>query len=74
MKNLAGYKVPREVGFLDEPPRNSTCKVLEGSWPGVGVGGGAAGEGVTPAAGSGRRRRAARALPGRPRHGRGVRG
>ncbi|MCW3064554.1 MAG: acyl-CoA synthetase (AMP-forming)/AMP-acid ligase, partial [Solirubrobacterales bacterium] len=27
-KNLAGYKVPREVEFLDELPRNATGKVL----------------------------------------------
>ena len=27
--NLAGYKVPREVEFLDELPRNSTGKVLK---------------------------------------------
>jgi fatty-acyl-CoA synthase len=27
--NLAGYKVPREVVFLDELPRNSTGKVLK---------------------------------------------
>jgi fatty-acyl-CoA synthase len=28
-KNLAGYKVPREIVFLDELPRNSTGKVLK---------------------------------------------
>ncbi|MEO7941777.1 MAG: AMP-binding protein, partial [Marmoricola sp.] len=28
-ENLAGYKVPREVIFLDELPRNSTGKVLK---------------------------------------------
>ncbi|MGI8802707.1 MAG: acyl-CoA synthetase [Solirubrobacteraceae bacterium] len=28
-ENLAGYKVPREVAFLDELPRNSTGKVLK---------------------------------------------
>ena len=28
-KNLAGYKVPREVEFLDELPRNATGKVLK---------------------------------------------
>jgi fatty-acyl-CoA synthase len=28
-KNLAGYKTPREVVFLDELPRNSTGKVLK---------------------------------------------
>ena len=28
-KNLAGYKVPREVVFLDELPRNATGKVLK---------------------------------------------
>jgi acyl-CoA synthetase (AMP-forming)/AMP-acid ligase II len=28
-KNLAGYKVPREVVFLKELPRNSTGKVLK---------------------------------------------
>jgi acyl-CoA synthetase (AMP-forming)/AMP-acid ligase II len=27
--NLAGYKVPREVEFLDELPRNATGKVLK---------------------------------------------
>ena len=27
--NLAGYKVPREVDFLDELPRNATGKVLK---------------------------------------------
>jgi acyl-CoA synthetase (AMP-forming)/AMP-acid ligase II/uncharacterized membrane protein len=27
--NLAGYKVPREVAFLDELPRNATGKVLK---------------------------------------------
>jgi acyl-coenzyme A synthetase/AMP-(fatty) acid ligase len=28
-ENLAGYKVPREIVFLDELPRNSTGKVLK---------------------------------------------
>ncbi len=28
-KNLAGYKVPREVVFMDELPRNATGKVLK---------------------------------------------
>jgi fatty-acyl-CoA synthase len=28
-KNLAGYKVPRHVEFLDELPRNATGKVLK---------------------------------------------
>jgi acyl-CoA synthetase (AMP-forming)/AMP-acid ligase II len=28
-KNLAGYKVPREIVFLDELPRNATGKVLK---------------------------------------------
>jgi fatty-acyl-CoA synthase len=28
-KNLAGYKTPREVVFIDELPRNSTGKVLK---------------------------------------------
>jgi fatty-acyl-CoA synthase len=27
--NLAGYKVPREVEFLDSLPRNATGKVLK---------------------------------------------
>jgi fatty-acyl-CoA synthase len=27
--NLAGYKVPREIRFLDELPRNATGKVLK---------------------------------------------
>ena len=27
--NLAGYKVPRDVEFIDELPRNSTGKVLK---------------------------------------------
>jgi fatty-acyl-CoA synthase len=27
--NLAGYKVPREIAFLDELPRNATGKVLK---------------------------------------------
>jgi fatty-acyl-CoA synthase len=27
--NLAGYKVPREVVFMDELPRNATGKVLK---------------------------------------------
>ena len=27
--NLAGYKIPREVEFLDELPRNATGKVLK---------------------------------------------
>jgi acyl-CoA synthetase (AMP-forming)/AMP-acid ligase II len=27
--NLAGYKVPREVAFVDELPRTSTGKVLK---------------------------------------------
>ncbi len=27
--NLAGYKVPREIEFLDELPRNATGKVLK---------------------------------------------
>jgi len=27
--NLAGYKVPREVEFIEELPRNSTGKVLK---------------------------------------------
>ena len=28
-QNLARYKVPREIVFLDELPRNSTGKVLK---------------------------------------------
>ena len=28
-QNLAGYKTPREVVFIDELPRNSTGKVLK---------------------------------------------
>jgi fatty-acyl-CoA synthase len=28
-KNLANYKVPRDVEFLDELPRNATGKVLK---------------------------------------------
>jgi fatty-acyl-CoA synthase len=28
-KNLAGYKVPREIEFIDELPRNATGKVLK---------------------------------------------
>lgn len=28
-QNLAGYKVPREIAFLDELPRNATGKVLK---------------------------------------------
>ena len=28
-KNLARYKVPREIVFLDELPRNATGKVLK---------------------------------------------
>ena len=28
-KNLAGYKVPREIVFIDELPRNATGKVLK---------------------------------------------
>ena len=28
-ENLAGYKVPRDVHFLDELPRTSTGKVLK---------------------------------------------
>ena len=28
-KNLAGYKVPREVVFMGELPRNATGKVLK---------------------------------------------
>jgi fatty-acyl-CoA synthase len=28
-KNLAGFKVPREIVFIDELPRNSTGKVLK---------------------------------------------
>ena len=27
--NLASYKVPREIEFLDELPRNATGKVLK---------------------------------------------
>jgi fatty-acyl-CoA synthase len=27
--NLAGYKTPREVEFMDELPRNATGKVLK---------------------------------------------
>ena len=27
--NLAGYKTPREVEFIDELPRNATGKVLK---------------------------------------------
>src|SRR3712207_9121317 len=27
--NLAGYKVPREVEFMDELPRNATGKILD---------------------------------------------
>ena len=27
--NLANYKVPREIEFLDELPRNATGKVLK---------------------------------------------
>ena len=30
---LAGYKVPREVTFLDELPRNSTGKVMKKELP-----------------------------------------
>jgi len=29
-ENLARYKVPREVVFLDELPRNPTGKILKG--------------------------------------------
>ena len=29
-ENLANYKVPREVVFIDELPRNPTGKVLKG--------------------------------------------
>jgi fatty-acyl-CoA synthase len=29
--NLARYKVPRDVVFLDELPRNATGKVLRGT-------------------------------------------
>ena len=28
-KNLARYKVPREIVFMDELPRNATGKVLK---------------------------------------------
>jgi fatty-acyl-CoA synthase len=28
-ENLAGYKAPREVEFLDELPRNATGKVVK---------------------------------------------
>ena len=28
-KNLARYKVPREIVFIDELPRNSTGKILK---------------------------------------------
>ena len=28
-KNLANYKVPREIVFIDELPRNATGKVLK---------------------------------------------
>ena len=28
-ENLAGYKVPREIAFLDELPRNPAGKVLK---------------------------------------------
>ena len=28
-ENLAGYKVPRDVEFIDELPRNATGKVLK---------------------------------------------
>jgi fatty-acyl-CoA synthase len=28
-KNLARYKVPREIVFIDELPRNATGKVLK---------------------------------------------
>jgi fatty-acyl-CoA synthase len=28
-KNLAGYKVPRDVVFMDELPRNATGKILK---------------------------------------------
>jgi acyl-CoA synthetase (AMP-forming)/AMP-acid ligase II len=27
--NLAGYKVPREIVFIDELPRNATGKVMK---------------------------------------------
>jgi fatty-acyl-CoA synthase len=28
-ENLAGYKVPRDVAFLDDLPRNPTGKILK---------------------------------------------
>jgi acyl-CoA synthetase (AMP-forming)/AMP-acid ligase II len=28
-QNLAGFKVPREIEFIDELPRNATGKVLK---------------------------------------------
>ena len=32
---LAGYKVPRDVVFLDELPRNASGKVMKRELPGV---------------------------------------
>jgi acyl-CoA synthetase (AMP-forming)/AMP-acid ligase II len=37
--NLAGYKVPRDVEFIDELPRNATGKVLKRELKGEGDGG-----------------------------------
>ena len=37
-KNLARYKVPREIVFLDELPRNATGKVLKRELEGRGGG------------------------------------
>src|SRR3954452_22922484 len=43
--NLAGYKVPREIEFMDELPRNATGKVLKRELQGDGEGeGGGEGE------------------------------
>jgi len=35
-ENLARYKVPREVVFMDELPRNSTGKILKRQLRGAG--------------------------------------
>jgi fatty-acyl-CoA synthase len=32
-RNLAGYKVPREIVFLDQLPRNATGKVVKRELP-----------------------------------------